>query len=337
MMMMFLVLKSKIKNFYEKYYRVTRGVLKLIIMFSALLVITAQMDYNEFLGQYWLLAAEALICAVTPDGVSVIFILLIACGEISEVSVLMAVTVLVITAVYLLLYGRLEKRQNYLIFLIPILSPLHISYVIPLVSALFVSPVVLPALIMGILLQYMIQGVTMYSMAATDAGRTEDVLSSLQYLIDYLMKNRLMYVMIVAFCLTFLCVYIIRRTKIKHAPQIAILVGAILLMSVELLSNIILETELNLVLLTIQVLISMAIAYIIQFFHITLDYHGTKKLQFEDDEYYYYVTAVPKFKVAVVDRTVTRIVPAEEEENFDLKEELEKALEEEDETNSDVI
>ena len=59
----------------------------------------------------------------------------------------------------------------------------------------------------------------------------------------------------------------------------------------------------------------------------SLDYKGTRKLQFEDDEYYYYVTAIPKLKVAVVDKTVTRIV-GEEEENIDLKAELEKAAEE---------
>lgn len=67
----------------------------------------------------------------------------------------------------------------------------------------------------------------------------------------------------------------------------------------------------------------------IQFFHLTLDYHGTRKLQFEDDEYYYYVTAIPKYKVAVVDKTVTRIMPEEEEIPTDLRSELEKAMEEE--------
>lgn len=62
-------------------------------------------------------------------------------------------------------------------------------------------------------------------------------------------------------------------------------------------------------------------------FRLTLDYHGTRKLQFEDDEYYYYVTAVPKIKVAAVDKTVTRIVPDEDDENQDLRSELEKELE----------
>lgn len=338
MMMMLLVLKSKIKNFYEKYYRVTRAVLKFIVVFLALLTVTGQLDYNDFLGQYWVLTLGALVCAVTPDGVSLISLLFLVCGEISEVSVLLGASVLLMVAVYALLYGRFEKKQYYIIFLIPLLAPFHIGYTVPIVAALFASPVVLPALIMGVLLQFIIQGVSLYASASVGVAESDEILSSLQYLMNYLMQNRLVYVTVLAFCLTFLCVYVIRRGKAKHGPQISILVGALLLMSVELLSNIAMEMGANLILLTLQVAVSMVIAYVVQFFHITLDYHGTKKLQFEDDEYYYYVTAVPKFKVAVVDRTVTRILPGDEDENLDLKQELEKALrEEEEEAHSDTI
>lgn len=129
-----------------------------------------------------------------------------------------------------------------------------------------------------------------------------------------------------AFLVTFVCVYLIRRTKIQYASQIAILVGAILVLSIILLGNITLELEINLLHSIISVLVSVVIAYVIQFFHMTLDYQGTRKLQFEDDEYYYYVTAIPKFKVAAADKTVTRIVPEDTDENRDLRLELEKTL-----------
>ena len=137
----------------------------------------------------------------------------------------------------------------------------------------------------------------------------------------------MLYTLLTAFVLTFVCVYLIRRIKMQYASQIAILVGAILILSVLLVGNILLELDVNLLEVVISIVISVAIAYIVQFFHLTLDYQGTRKLQFEDDEYYYYVTAVPKFKVSVVDKTVTRIVPDEEDENQDLSAELETELE----------
>ena len=57
----------------------------------------------------------------------------------------------------------------------------------------------------------------------------------------------------------------------------------------------------------------------------SLDYTGVRKLQFEDDEYFYYVKAVPKLKVAVVDKTVTKI-DGRDEAVIDLKNEIEKVL-----------
>ena len=105
------------------------------------------------------------------------------------------------------------------------------------------------------------------------------------------------------------------------------MVGAILNLSILLFANIFLELNVDLLLMVVSIVVCVLIAYLIQFFRLTLDYHGTRKLQFEDDEYYYYVTAVPKIKVAAVDKTVTRIVPDEDDENQDLRSELEKELE----------
>jgi hypothetical protein len=39
----------------------------------------------------------------------------------------------------------------------------------------------------------------------------------------------------------------------------------------------------------------------------SVDYTRTEYLQFEDDEYYYYVKAVPKAAVAIPEKTVKRI------------------------------
>ena len=45
-----------------------------------------------------------------------------------------------------------------------------------------------------------------------------------------------------------------------------------------------------------------------------MDYSRTERLQFEDDEYYYYVKAVPKAFVSGTDKRVTRFAGKEERE-----------------------
>lgn len=327
-MMALLILKSKIKNFYEKHYRLVRGILKVCVVFAVLLIITTQMNYQTMLGQYWLLLGIALICGVTPDLVSILSILAVVEGEIYQVSQLLAISLILVILIYYLLFGRLTKKQSIILLSVPVLSVIHLGYVVPIVAGLFFSPIMLPAMMVSVFLYFVMTGVQEYALAVSRVTEESTPVAALQYLVEYLKGNRLFLILLTAFVLTFVCTYLIRRTKIQYASQVAILVGAILILSILLLSNIALDLEVDLLRVVISILCSVAIAYVVQFFRMTLDYQGTRKLQFEDDEYYYYVTAVPKFKVAVVDKTLTRIVPDDDDENLDLKTELEKELEE---------
>lgn len=326
-MMALLTLKSKIKNFYEKHYRLVRGLLKVCLVFAVLLMITMKMDYQSFLSQYWILLGIALICGVAPDMISVLSILAVAEAEIFQVSQLLAAALLLVILIYYLLFGRLTSRQSIILLSVPVLSVIHLEYLVPIVAGLFFSPVMLPALILSVFLHFGMCGVQEYALAVSRVTEESTILAPLQYLVSYLKGNTMLFTFLAAFVLTFVCVYLIRRIKMQYASQIAILVGAILILSILLVGNILLELDVNLFEVVISIVVSGALAYVVQFFHLTLDYQGTRKLQFEDDEYYYYVTAIPKFKVAVVDKTVTRIVPNEEDENQDLRAELEKELE----------
>lgn len=327
-MMALLVLKSKMKNFYEKHYRIVRGIIKILLVLAILLLVTTKMNYSPLLGQYPLLLGIAIICGVTPDLITLLAIGGVALVEFFQLSPLLAIAVMLLLIIYYLLFGRLTEKQGIVFVAVPILSAVQLGYLVPIVAGLFFSPVMVPALIMGILLWFLSEGIQEYALTISGVTKEVSPLDPLKFLLEYLRKSPLFAITLAAFVLTFICVYMIRRIKIQYASQVAILVGAILILSVMLLGNVAWDLDTGLGSLIISVSISVIIAYMIQFFHLTLDYHGTRKLQFEDDEYYYYVTAVPKYKVAVVDKTVTRIVP-DDDENLDLKTELEKELEEE--------
>ena len=54
-------------------------------------------------------------------------------------------------------------------------------------------------------------------------------------------------------------------------------------------------------------LVGLLIALIVEFFVLSVDYTRTEYTQFEDDEYYYYVKAVPKMSIAIADKKVKKI------------------------------
>ena len=61
--------------------------------------------------------------------------------------------------------------------------------------------------------------------------------------------------------------------------------------------NILLKGQLSSVWIVVGSLLAGILGYALQFFHMILDYGKVEELQFEDDEYYYYVKAVPKLRV----------------------------------------
>ena len=52
---------------------------------------------------------------------------------------------------------------------------------------------------------------------------------------------------------------------------------------------------------------SLLLALVVEFFVLSVDYSRTEYTQFEDDEYYYYVKAVPKMSIAVSNKKVKKI------------------------------
>ncbi len=100
--------------------------------------------------------------------------------------------------------------------------------------------------------------------------------------------------------------------SIEYAWTVAIVSG-ILFQSVGLIAGYLL---LGITGKTYEVLIGNGVAclaaFFLQFVFFNLDYSRTERLQFEDDEYYYYVKAVPKAFVPGTDKKVKRFGRDEE-------------------------
>ena len=74
-----------------------------------------------------------------------------------------------------------------------------------------------------------------------------------------------------------------------------------------LVGDLVFDTNVSILGLIIGTIFSVGIAKIVEFFAFHVDYSRAEKVQFEDDEYYYYVKAVPKITVAAPSRTVKKI------------------------------
>ena len=88
---------------------------------------------------------------------------------------------------------------------------------------------------------------------------------------------------------------------------IAIVAGTIAQLSVIFIGDIVADVSVSVIRLLMGILVSLLIAGIYTFFVFAVDYSRTEYVQFEDDDYYYYVKAVPKLTVSAPDVKVQKI------------------------------
>ena len=76
-------------------------------------------------------------------------------------------------------------------------------------------------------------------------------------------------------------------------------------------------------------IIGILLGFVLELVFFSVDYSRTERVQFEDDEYYYYVKAVPKVVVATPEKTVKHITEhtQEKEEDKDVGEQEEQETE----------
>ncbi len=330
MMMALLVMKTRLKDIYERHYKVIRSILKILVSAGLFTVVFYNLPFRPELREYEvpLVIMVALVCGFIPDMAVMCLVAALAIYEISGISVIAAFAFFSVLAIYFLLFGRYTKTQSYIVLLIPVLGVFNLSYAVPVVAALFLSPAMIPACVFGVLLQYVLFGIKQYDIISQSAVDTGNTMESLQYMVDFVLQNRGMLIYMGTFALAYLLVFVIRKGRYNYASHVGIFVGIMTCMAGVILGDIFYSIQTDTNKLLIGLAVTALLAYIIQFFRMSLDYTGVRKLQFEDDEYFYYVKAVPKLKVAVVDKTVTRIEEVMEEEKFDFKEEIVKVLEE---------
>ena len=105
--------------------------------------------------------------------------------------------------------------------------------------------------------------------------------------------------MLVILTAVFLVVYLIRRLPVRYSWSLAILSGTVSYGLLRGMEALFLKGSVSLVLFLLDLLAGAAAGLAVQFFAFDLDYEKVQHLQFEDDDYYYYVKAIPKMEAVM--------------------------------------
>ncbi len=301
-----LELREKLKMLYSKNEVFILPVVKFLLAFILLSVLNGQMGYMSRVDNMAIVLIAALMCSFLPKGCIILFPALFSLLHMYALSLEVAAVGLVVYLLMFLLFFRFSPRDSLVVVLTPLFFVLKVPYVMPVAMGLLGAPASAVSVCCGVVAYYLLQAVTVNAPTIntlTDADTT----AKLRLMIDALLNNKEMLVMAVAFAITVIVVYLIRRMSVDHSWTIAMVAGVMINLMILLVGDLVYETNLSVLSAILGNLVALAAAKVIEFFRFCVDYSRTEKVQFEDDEYYYYVKAVPKMTVSAPTKTVKRI------------------------------
>ncbi len=205
-----------------------------------------------------------------------------------------------------LLYYGFQPGDSYLLVLTPVFFLLKIPYAIPLIVGLSGSVISVIPVSCGVFIYYTLLYVKQNAGVLTNDMSVDQVVKFMQ-LMKVLLSNKLMLVMVTAFALSLVVVAVTRSLSMDYSWIIAIVAGSIAQLGVIFVGDIVADVSVSVIRLLVGILFSIVIAGIYTFFVFAVDYSRTEYVQFEDDDYYYYVKAVPKLTVSAPDVKVQKI------------------------------
>ncbi len=301
-----LEIREKIKLFYSRFEPFIVPVLKFLLAFIALNTLNSRMGYMIQLNNIAVVLIVSLMCSFLPANFIVVFGALFSLLHMYALSAEVLLVGFCLYLVMFLLFFRFTPKDSLVVVLTPLLFALRVPYVVPVAVGLVCGPASIVSVACGVGIHYFLQTV-IESSSTIRTMAEEDFAAKLRFMIDGILGNREMMVMAASFAITVLAVYLIRRMSVDHAWTIAMVSGALLNIVILLVGDLIYNINISVLGALLGSLLALVVAKIVEFFRFCVDYSRTEKVQFEDDEYYYYVKAVPKMSVAMSTRTVKKI------------------------------
>ena len=301
-----LELRENLKKIYSRNEAFILPVIKFLLSFIVLSIINGKMGYMTKLDNMAIVLIVSLLCSFLPTGFMAFFAMMFAVLHMYALSIETAAVGLVVFLLLYLLFLRFTAKEALVVVLTPVLCMLKLPYVMPVAMGLIGTPASCVSVGCGVVVYYLLQTVITNAPTINSMG-AEEATAKLRLLIDGMLGNKAMLVMIAAFAITVIVVYLIRRMSVDHSWTIAMVAGVMIEVMILLEGDLMYDTNLSIVSALLGAVVTLIACKIIEFFRFCLDYSRTEKVQFEDDEYYYYVKAVPKMTVAAPTNTVKKI------------------------------
>ncbi len=297
--------KEKLKAFYAKGGTYVKHFCYFLLAFLSMFIVGRMIGGTGIISNPLICFALAVICAFLPINVTVVVATVYIIIHLFGLSLELAVIALGVMLVIYLLYFRFAPKTGFLMILTPLLFYMHIPYVIPVITALTVGMTGIVPTVCGVFVYYIVEFAARYSTAISTLD-ADNALQNITFIFNNIITNKELITIVVSFAVVITMIYFIRKLSVDYSEMIAVIAGCIVDALIQIIAFTVMAVDFSVVAMILGHIAAIVIGLVINFFIITVDYSSTEYVQFEDDDYYYYVKAVPKVSVASKDVTIKK-------------------------------
>ena len=308
-----IVFRERIQGLYSKNSRIIDKVFQFAVAMATFYMINTNVGFMKIAATPVVMLALAVICTFFPLFMTIIAASALILAHMYAVSLAaLGVTALVFLIMYIF-YFRLTPKMALAVLLTPIAFVLKVPCVIPVAYALLAGPTAIIAIACGAIVYYMMKYVKSASAGMKGEGAA-GLMGQVSAYVKKVFQSKEMWIVIAAIVISFLVVYTIRMQSVNHAWKIASVAGAVVNVVVIIVGDMALGVDSSYGPLISGGVAAVVAGLILELFFLSVDYARSERLQYEDDEHYYYVKAIPKLSVATPEKTVKRINERKETE-----------------------
>ncbi len=302
-----LVVKERIKKAYSTYGTYMNAAAKGLLILVACVAVNTLIGYMPLLQSPFIVLLLAVIASLLPASALILILSLVIIGNLFSVTMEAALVFGVMEILFFLVYFAFKPRNSQIMTLTITLGTLQFFGPLPVILGLLYSPAALCPMTFGLIVSQYITYISGNYVLLSAKTSTLSNIQKITQIVTGVFFNERLWTLIVILILVSLIIYAVRRLQLRSCWLLAIGIGVFMHLLLTLLCDFMFDISENYFVLAINLILEVLVGVVLWFFFFMVDYSREENIQFEDDEYYYYVKAVPKVTVTVPEVRVTRI------------------------------
>lgn len=295
---------------YKRYERYIVPITKFLITLLVFFKLNGFLNFAKVLNNPLVNILFAAIATFIPSSWLVLILIFIISTHLFYVSIEALGIIFMLMIIVYLMFVRVFPKMGHYVIAVPLLFSLGIPYIIPVFVGLFVGPLAIVPVCIGAVVYYF-SGHLVTILSVKRTGNLTDLPDTItnmyKTIMDSVFNDKAMLLTIIIFIAVILITYFISRLEVDYVWYIAIAVGCITNILGFTIGNIILNTDVSILGVVLGSIIASVVVAACQFLKVSLHYSRAEKVQFEDDDYIYYVKAIPKIKIGKQVKRIKRI------------------------------